>query len=87
MNTLASMTHEDYPKNFQEFISRFQKEEDCWKYLFDIRWLDGFECPKCKCKEYWLNKRNDAECNECGHSNISYHILYGVYQFACLVQV
>jgi len=61
------MAHEDYPKDFQEFITRFKNEDDCSKYLFDARWPEGFVCPKCKCKGYWLNKRSDAECNECGH--------------------
>lgn len=61
------MKHDDYPKNFQEFLSRFQNEDDCRRYLFEVRWSDGFACPKCKSKSYWINKRNDAECKQCGH--------------------
>jgi transposase-like protein len=61
------MTVEDYPKNFQEFLSRFQTDDDCWDYLFAIRWSNGFECPKCGCSKYYLNNRKVVECNDCGH--------------------
>lgn len=29
------MIAEDYPKNFQEFIARFQTEDNCWSYLYE----------------------------------------------------
>jgi len=61
------MIIEDYPKNFQEFLSRFQTDNDCWDYLFALRWPNGFFCPKCKCSKYYLNNRKVAECNNCGH--------------------
>lgn len=61
------MAKEDYPNNFQEFLYRFQNDDDCWDYLFAIRWPDGFKCPKCKSTKYYLNNRNLAECNNCGH--------------------
>ena len=35
---------EDYPKHYQEFLSRFRCEEDCWDYTFMTRWPDGFRC-------------------------------------------
>jgi len=61
------MITEDYPKNFQEFITRFQTEDNCWSYLFAMRWPDGFFCPKCNCSCYSLTKRKLFECNDCGH--------------------
>ncbi len=61
------MQIEDYPKNFQEFLLRFQTDDDCWNYLFALRWTNGFNCPKCNCKKYYLNNRKLAECNNCGH--------------------
>lgn len=60
------MITEDYPKNLQEFLSRFQTEDSCWNYLFTIRWPDGFFCPKCKCVGYSITKRKLFECNKCG---------------------
>lgn len=61
------MIKEDYPKNFQEFLSRFRTEDDCWEYLFSIRWPDGFKCPKCDRQKYYLNNRAIIECSNCGH--------------------
>lgn len=58
---------EDYPTNFQDFLARFKTDEDCWNYLFNLRWPDGFCCPKCKSPKYYLNNRKVAECYECGH--------------------
>lgn len=61
------MAIEDYPKDFQEFLNRFQSDDDCWEYLFAIRWSNGFCCPKCNGIKYYLNNRKVAECNNCGH--------------------
>jgi transposase-like protein len=61
------MDVEDYPKDFQEFLSRFKTDDDCWEYLFTIRWLNGYTCPRCKNTKYYLNNRKLAECNNCGH--------------------
>ena len=61
------MVTEDYPKDFQEFIDRFKTEDDCWEYLFNIRWLEGYTCPKCKSTKYYLNNRKLTECKTCGH--------------------
>jgi hypothetical protein len=33
---------EQYPKEFQEFLAKFKSEEDCWNYIFEIRWPNGF---------------------------------------------
>ncbi len=61
------MSIENYPKDFQEFLSRFRTEDDCWDYLFSMRWTKGFSCPKCNCTRYYLNKRKVAECPDCGN--------------------
>jgi len=61
------MVKEDYPKNFQEFLSKFKTDDDCWDYLFSVRWSNGFYCPKCNGQKYYLNNRKLAECEHCGH--------------------
>ena len=66
-NFTIKMIAEDCPKDFQEFLDRFKSEDDCWKYLFSIRWPDGFCCPKCNNTKYYLNIRKEAECSNCGH--------------------
>ena len=36
------MKEEKYPKDFQEFLAEFKDEESCRRYLFEMRWTDGF---------------------------------------------
>jgi len=42
----------DYPMTFDEFVKRFSTEEQCREYLFQLRWPNGFECPRCCGKEH-----------------------------------
>ena len=56
---------ENYPKDFQEFILQFKTEDDCWKYIFEMRWPDGFSCPKCKGSKYWLTDKRIIHCSSC----------------------
>jgi len=58
---------ERYPKDFQEFLGQFRTEDDCWKYLFEMRWTDGYSCPKCKSEKYWLTEKGLIHCTFCGH--------------------
>ena len=37
---------EDYPRNLAEFERRFRTEEVCRDYLVQLRWPDGFRCPR-----------------------------------------
>ena len=58
---------ENYPKNFQEFLFQFRTEEDCWNYIFEMRWPDGFSCPRCNNSKYWLTDKALIHCATCGH--------------------
>lgn len=58
---------ERYPKHFQEFLIQFRNEEDCWNYIFDIRWPNGFVCPKCSGSKYWITEHKLMHCTSCGH--------------------
>jgi len=58
---------EHYPKDFQEFLAQFKSEDDCWNYIFEIRWPNGFICPKCNSKNYWLTEKKLMHCSNCGH--------------------
>jgi len=63
------MNHnEHYPKHFQEFLAQFRSEEDCWNYIFEIRWPNGFVCPKCgNSNKYWLTEQKLIHCSSCGY--------------------
>ena len=49
-----------------EFQKKFQTEEDCRKRLIELRWPDGFMCPRCGEKEHYdLPKRRLYQCKGC----------------------
>ena len=52
---------------FEEFTSRFSNEEQCREYLIQLRWPNGFRCPKCGNDKAWLVGDVLYECQECGH--------------------
>jgi transposase-like protein/ribosomal protein L37AE/L43A len=58
---------ERYPKSLAEFEEQFGTEEQCWRYLFELRWPDGFDCPICRGKRFWRSKTNLLICADCQH--------------------
>ena len=57
---------EDYPKTFQEFINRFQSEDDCIEYIKQLRWPNGCKCPRCQFTKAWRTNRYLMHCARCG---------------------
>jgi len=58
---------EDYPKTLMEFESRFSTEEACRDYLFQLRWPEGFWCPRCGHKKSWPIGTTLFQCAECDY--------------------
>jgi transposase-like protein len=58
---------EKYPKDFQEFLLQFRTDDDCWNYLFEMRWPKGFTCPKCNSNRYWITEKKLIHCVACEH--------------------
>jgi len=48
---------ERYPKDFQEFLLQFKTDDDCWDYLFEMRWPNGF----------WITGKKLIHCVTCEH--------------------
>ncbi len=63
------MEHEDYPEDFEQFITRFATEQDCYNYILNLRWPDGFICPCCNHNKSWQTKRSLMVCTACGHQS------------------
>jgi len=38
----------DYPKTWSQFLDWFHSEDDCRSYLENLRWPNGFVCPRCQ---------------------------------------
>lgn len=55
----------DYPKTIMEFEKNFNTEEACRQYLFNLRWPDGFKCPRCKSEKGWPLKDGLYQCVKC----------------------
>jgi transposase-like protein len=60
---------EDYPRNLLEFEKRFSTDEQCRAYLFQLRWPDGFRCPRCGGSKAWPKRPELLECARCGHQS------------------
>lgn len=71
-------------QNLLEFSDRFKTDEDCKKYLAEIKWKDGFACAKCGHKKSQIRKDLSRTCNICSHqesptSNTIFHkVKFGV---------
>jgi transposase-like protein len=52
--------------NLVELVDRFHSEERCRKYLEELRWPDGVECPRCASESVSeIKKRPQYDCNSC----------------------
>jgi len=49
-----------------DFEQRFSTERACRDYLRQLRWPDGFRCPRCGSTKYWLTSRELYHCVSCG---------------------
>lgn len=56
---------ENFPDTMLEFAKRFVTEEACREYLYKIRWREGFICPHCGHKEYWIRENGQYQCKGC----------------------
>ena len=57
---------EDYPRTVLELETRFSTEEACRAYLFQLRWPEGFRCPRGGGSEAGAIVRHLFECAQCG---------------------
>jgi len=58
---------EDYPRTILDLEERFPNEDACRDYLMQLRWPDGFVCPRCQAKEAWSATRGRLVCRVCRH--------------------
>ena len=50
-----------------EFEQRFATEAACREYVRQLRWPDGFVCPKCGGHTAWETDRGLFHCEACSH--------------------
>lgn len=56
---------EDYPRTVLELEDRFSSEEACREYLMQLRWPEGFVCPRCQNRGGWPATRGRMICSAC----------------------
>lgn len=57
------------PLTTAQFFRQFPDDETCLRHLFDVRFGQGFECPKCKRESKWFRIQAERaySCQWCGH--------------------
>ncbi len=51
-----------------EFQEKFPDNDSCYKYLSEIKWKDGFTCPKCTHSRYSQGQgKYKRKCTRCNH--------------------
>jgi transposase-like protein len=56
--------------SLESFAARFTKEEVCAEYLFQIKWPNGFICPRCDHRHFYKTSTRRLplfECARCHH--------------------
>jgi len=55
----------EYPRDQMEFEKFFDSEDNCIKYLLEVKYPAGFKCSKCANTEYWVLSRKRLKCKQC----------------------
>lgn len=58
---------EDYPEDLLDLERRFSTDAACRAYLVQLRWPDGFRCPRCNHGRACLIRDVYFQCAQCRH--------------------
>ena len=58
-------------QNLIEFAERFKTDEDCKKYLSEIKWTEHYVCRKCEHTKSQVRKDFSRTCNICSDTESS----------------
>ncbi len=61
------MGMEDLILNYTGFDDRFATNEQCLDYVRELRWADGYKCPRCSHNEAWQVSPYKYKCRNCGY--------------------
>ncbi len=56
---------EQYPKTLLEFEKQFASNEACREYIYQLRWPEGFICPRCGYQKAWTMRSGHCWCSHC----------------------
>jgi transposase-like protein len=55
----------EFPETMQQLFDQFSTEEDCLRYLGNVRWDGAFRCPSCAHTSAWSIRRGCLRCTRC----------------------
>lgn len=69
--------------NLLEFNAKFSTDENCYEYLRDIKWKNGYKCAKCSNENYFAGKQCCSRtCSKCKYSeSVTAHSLFHKMKF------
>ena len=59
------MSLKEAAEKFQKFCSIYKEEADCFSPLFELKWPDGFRCPHCDHRQFYLISTRRIPLYEC----------------------
>lgn len=52
----------------KSFLNRFGTKNDCYAYLAELKWVNGYECRRCSATKYIKGKQPmSRRCSKCGY--------------------
>src|SRR3989338_1866161 len=55
----------EYPETMQQLFNRFRTNEDCLRYLRNVRWGKSPHCSSCASASLWPIRRGYVRCAHC----------------------
>ena len=63
--------------NTADFNHLFPNDDACRKYLFDLKWRDGYKCKKCGSLKGSVKPNYTYKCNKCYYAeSVTAHTLF-----------
>lgn len=68
-NTVKFQKKGEQSMTLREFFAQFPSDEHCLQHVFNCRFGQGHECPKCKREAKWYRIKAERaySCQHCGH--------------------
>ena len=63
------MKDHNHKIDFSPFDKKYATNEKCLDRIYEIRWKNGFKCPRCNCSEYWEVMHYKYKCRNCGYQS------------------
>lgn len=62
---------------YGEFLDRFSREEACSDYLYQVKWPNGFVCPRCGHRHAYCTATRRLPLYECAHCHHQTSLIVG----------